>query len=195
MALSIHDAARQGNLEEVMRLIQEDPEIVNATDEDGNTALHLASFKGHVDVVSYLLDQGANIDGEGMDDETALVYACNMGHLEVVELLLSRGADPTICNDGGWTPLMMASYRGYVDVVRYLVRNKAVRATIDTQDRYGWTALWIASLWDRMEVVKVLVEVGVNPMVADEDGRTPLDIAKDQGHEECIIILEVSPRQ
>ena len=195
MALSIHNAAKQGNLEEVMRLIQEDPEIVDVPNENDESALHLASFNGHVEVVSYLLDHGANIYKNGSYGGTALLNASGMGHLEVVELLLSRKADPTICNDFGWTPLMAASNGGYVNVVRCLVRNKAVRATIDTQDRYGWTALWIASLWDRMEVVKVLVEVGVNPMVADEDGRTPLDIAKDQGHEECIIILEVSPRQ
>ena len=70
-----------------------------------------------------------------------LLYACRMGHLEVVELLLSRGADPTICDHTGRTPLMMASNGGHVDVVRCLVRNKAVRATIDTLDRYEWTAL------------------------------------------------------
>ena len=57
MALSIHDAAEQGNLEEMTRLIEEDPEIVNATDEYNDTALHLASFNDHVEVVSYLLDQ------------------------------------------------------------------------------------------------------------------------------------------
>ena len=123
-----------------------------------------------------------------------LLYACRMGHLEVVELLLSRGADPTICDHTGRTPLMMASSEGHVDVVRCLVRNKAVRATIDAQSRSGCTALWHASIANRAEVVKVLVEVGANPMVADRDGRTPLDMAKNEGHGECITILEVSPR-
>ena len=195
MALSIHNAAKQGNLEEVMRLIQEDTEIVDVHNENDDSALHLASFNGHVEVVSYLLDHGANIDKNGSYGGTALLNACGMGHLEVVELLLSRKADPTICNDFGWTPLMVASSDGHVDVVRCLVRNKAVRATIDTQDDIGRTALWRASYGDRTETVKVLVEVGANPMVADRDGRTPLDMAKNEGHGECITILEVSPRQ
>ena len=194
MALSIHDAARQGNLEEVMRLIQEDPEIVNDIDEIDYTALHWASYYGHVEVVSYLLDQGANVDKKDIIGNTALMDAFNMGHLEVVELLLSRGADPTICDYGGRTPLMMASNEGHVDVVRCLVRNKAVRATIDTQDWYGRTALWYACDRNWTEVLKLLVEVGANPIVADSDGRTPLDIAKDAGHDECITILEVSSR-
>ena len=112
----------------------------------------------------------------------------------MVELLLSRGADPTICDCDDSTPLMTASNEGHVDVVRYLVRNKAMRATIDAQNCSGNTALWIASFRNRTEVVKVLIEVGANPMVANRDGRTPLDMAKGKGHDECITILEVSPR-
>ena len=195
MALSIHDAAEEGDLEEVMRLIQEDPEIVDEIDDNESTALHLACIDGHVEVVSYLLDQGANINTTDNVDATPLYYACYEGRLEVVELLLSRGADPTICDCGGWTPLIVASYEGHVDVVRYLVRNRAVRATIDTQDNTGCTALWIASATNRTGVVKVLVEVGANPMVADRYGRTPLDMAKNKGYDDCITILEVSPRQ
>ena len=71
-----------------------------------------------------------------------MLYACRKGRLEVVELLLSRGADPTTCENEGLTPLMYASIEGHVDVVWRLVRNKAVRATIDTQNRSGRMALW-----------------------------------------------------
>ena len=195
MALSIHDAAWNGDLEGMMRLIEEDPEIVDDVNEYEYTALLLASLNGHLEVISYLLDQGPNIDRKGTNGRTALLHACGRGHLEVVELLLSRGADPTICDSEGGTPLMYASNQGHVDVVRCLVRNKAVRATIDTKGQYGRTALWYASFTNRTEVVKVLVEVGANPMVADRNGDTPLDMARDYGHDDCITILEVSPRQ
>ena len=195
MALSIHDAAKQGNLEEVTRLIQEDPEILDSVNGSGSTALHYASAYGHVEVVSYLLDQGANIDKKDLDDGTALMNACGSGHLEVVKLLLSWGADPTICDIAGWTPLMVASYGRHVDVVRCLVRNKAVKAIIDTQDNNGRTALFRASSRNRTEMVKLLVEVGANPMVADKEDDTPLNIAKNRGHNDCFTILEVSPRQ
>ena len=87
---------------------------------------------------------------------------------------------------------MTATVRGHVDVVRCLVRNKAVRATIDAQDVMGRTPLWYASCDGRMEVLKLLVEVGANPMVASNAGHTPLDIARRNGHNICIPILEVS---
>ena len=50
----IHDAAVEGNLEEVMRLIEEEPDVVDAVNEDGATALLWASGNGHVEVVSCL---------------------------------------------------------------------------------------------------------------------------------------------
>ena len=74
MALFIRDAAMDGNLEEVMRLIEEDPEIVDSTDEIDQSALHCASFEGHVEVVPYLLDQGANIDKKGFNGGTAVTW-------------------------------------------------------------------------------------------------------------------------
>jgi len=60
----IHDAARRGDLEEVMRLIQEDPGVVSITEKESHersTPLHYASLSDHVEVVCYLLDQEADI--------------------------------------------------------------------------------------------------------------------------------------
>ena len=190
----IHDAAITGNLKEVMRLIQKDNDNVDDNDGFARTPLHYASGYGHVEVVSYLLDHGANINRTDDFDATALFHACRSGHLLLVELLLSRGADPTICTDDGRTPLLVASSEGRVDVVRCLVRNKAVRATIDAQNSNGLTSLWHASIANRVEVVKVLVEAGANPMMTDSSGGTPLGISKVMGHEVCITILEVSSK-
>jgi len=40
MVDAIHSAAFDGDLEEVMRLVEENPEVVNLADEDGDTPLH-----------------------------------------------------------------------------------------------------------------------------------------------------------
>ena len=188
----IHHAASQGNLEEVMRLMEENLEIVDAIDEYDDTALNIASSNGHVEVVSCLLEQGAVVDKKGRDGMTALSGSCGKGHLEVVELLLSRGADPTIGDEIGFTPLMNATFEGHVDVVRCLARNKAVRATMDVQDGNGHTSPWLASCLGYTEIVKLLVDAGANPIMADRNGVTSMDIARRNGHDECTHILEVS---
>jgi len=146
----IHGAARRGDLEVMMRLTQEDLGMVDTTDDDdsmGWTALHYASENGHLGVVCYLLDQGADINARGDLGQSPLYVACQEGHLEVVELLMSRGADPTINRTCRWTPLMAATPCSHVAVVKYLLRIRAVRATgfIDTRGNNGGTALWWAA--------------------------------------------------
>jgi len=102
----IHGACERDDLEEVMILVQEDPGVMDLTnnDNDGEMALHSASCRGHVEVVYYLLDQGAYINARDRFGETCLYLACMEGHLEVVEVLTTRGADPTItdCCEHAW---------------------------------------------------------------------------------------------
>jgi len=160
-----------GDLEEVMRLIQEDPEVVGSTDfYNGTTALHGALDYGHVKVACYLPDQGADINARDCYGHTPMYKACREGRLGVVELLVLRAADPTIrtTSSDRWTPLMIAAYGGHVEVTRYLLRIRAVRATgsIDAQNTHGQTALLWAACEGHVEVVKLLVDAGANSVVA-----------------------------
>jgi len=116
--------------------------------------------------------------------------------LGVEKLLMSRGADHSISEDRrGRTPLITASAKDNTAVVRYLLSFRAVRTTasLDVRNSYGETALWSAVLavGRHVEVVKLLLEAGANPMVANNDGRTPMDIAEGIGHRKCIELLQV----
>jgi len=192
--LPIHAAAIRGDLEEVMRLVQEDPQVLNTIDSDERmTALHYVSGSGRMEVACYLLDQGADIDAIDSTGETALHWACTRGYLGMVEVLVSRGANPALADCIEWTPLIGAAYSGHMAVVGHLLRIKAVRATIDAQDCEGRTALCLAAYYGHVGVVKLLVEAGANPMIAnEEDVQTPMDIAQQHGHHECIELLQVS---
>jgi len=176
--VDIHDAAEEGDLEEVMRLVQEDPGVVDSTDVySGETALHVACVYGHVEMMCYLLDHGADINARECGGHTPFFIACREGRLGVVELLVSTGADVTIStNPNRWTPLMVAAFKGHVAVEGYLLRIQAVRATsiIDARSSEVRTALWLAVGRRHVEVVKLLVEAGANPMIVSNDGTTPI---------------------
>jgi len=60
---------------------------INATDENGNSSLMLAAFRGHVDVCRLLLDAGADPAMRGREGEDALALASRNGRSEVVVLL------------------------------------------------------------------------------------------------------------
>ncbi|KLO17255.1 ankyrin [Schizopora paradoxa] len=60
--LSIHKAAENKQLSLVIALVEENPDCVKATDDDGRTALHWAATVGAADIVAYLLEHGADKD-------------------------------------------------------------------------------------------------------------------------------------
>jgi len=195
----IHDAVKQGDLEEVMQLVQADPGVVDSADDYTLwTALHYASDNEDVAMMSYLLDQGANINSKSKLNYTPLALACQIGCLAVVELLVSRGADPVLACAHG-TPLMLAATYDHVAVVGSLVKLRAVRTTIDTQDGDHWTALKCGAYCCNAEVLKLLVEAGANPTKANSEGQTAMDFvllyslqSELEGQQDCIEVLQVS---
>lgn len=130
--LDVFEAAATGDLEVVRRLVAERPARVHGYSDDGLTALHLAAFFGHLDVVHDLIDRGArpgalaHSDGE----ETPLHLATAGGHAEAVRALLERGASPDAQAQGGVTPLHIAARQGDADLARILVAHQARRDVV-----------------------------------------------------------------
>mmetsp|Transcript_29155 Transcript_29155/g.62822 ORF Transcript_29155/g.62822 Transcript_29155/m.62822 type:complete len:125 (+) Transcript_29155:109-483(+) len=92
------DAATRGDMGAGRNLLSESAGsvagFINGKDgESGNTSLHYASQKGHLEVVRLMLEKGANTDAKGKDGATALHHASQEGHLDVMGLLLEKGAE------------------------------------------------------------------------------------------------------
>ena len=60
------DAAWAGRIEEVKRLLEQGVHV-DDVDQDGHTALHAASHRGNVDVVTVLLEAGAALNAVNKD--------------------------------------------------------------------------------------------------------------------------------
>jgi hypothetical protein len=75
--------------------------LLESTDEFGDTPIIKACRRGHIEVTSFLLEQGANIDARNEDGYTALMLACYWEQLEVVDLLLRHGADAGLTSNNG----------------------------------------------------------------------------------------------
>jgi len=81
----------------------------NAPDNDGATALHLASRQRGITKVELLLGYGANVDARDKKGWTPLHGAAYHQNLEVVVALLNRGADPHVQTNKGKTPIQLAN--------------------------------------------------------------------------------------
>lgn len=70
----------------------------------GWTALHEACSYGWFQVVTVLVEGGANVNAKGLDDDTPLHDATTSGNLNMVKFLIDHGADPYAKNKNGKTP-------------------------------------------------------------------------------------------
>jgi uncharacterized protein len=118
-------AASQGNVARLTELA--DKVNVDARlGEDGETALHRAASRGHVQAVRLLLDHGAKVDATDGEGVTPLVLASYRGQTEVVKLLLERSADVNAREKrNGLSSLSHAVGRGDKELVGVLLAHGA----------------------------------------------------------------------
>lgn len=100
---------------------------VDATNEDGETALMQAADKGDITTVQRLLKNGAQVNKQDEDGKTALMFAAHEGHTAVVNALISAGADINARDKDGDTALMMAEDEDHEDTVTALRAAGAVK--------------------------------------------------------------------
>ncbi len=91
-------AAEAGDVEELGKLLDENPKLLNYHGGDFDigtfsvdTPLASAAANGHVEAVRFLLERGAKPFKKPSHPCSALMRACANGHLPVVELLLAHG--------------------------------------------------------------------------------------------------------
>jgi hypothetical protein len=105
-----------------------------------------AAFRGDVETVRKLLDQGANVNEDNhwacsSWAGTALHCAAVQGNVEVAQLLIERGANVNAITSYGYTPLMMAAWFGHAKMVQLLL-DLGSDPTMVSQD--GYTAAKLA---------------------------------------------------
>lgn len=72
------------------------------------TPLQIAAFKGHEDIVNFLVECNASLSGASRNGKTALHFASSQNHKNIVKILLEGGADAHACDDEGKTPVDLA---------------------------------------------------------------------------------------
>ncbi len=156
----------------------------NMTDNTGHTAAQLALRSNHPDIASLIKNWSS---GEGF------LYAVEHNDLEGVQNALSSGADPGRyyrLSDGSMTtPLYEAIIHTDSEEVVEVLLSKG--ADFNTRVN-GYFPLYQAASLGETQVVQDLLNHGANPSVRSDNGKTPLDKAKDNGHDDIVRLLRSS---
>ncbi|KAH0335580.1 ankyrin, partial [Aureobasidium melanogenum] len=159
---------------------------VNATDNDGISALHLATKRGDQAILQALVDAGAGIDIKSAAGQTLLHEAAIRGSVDVVRNVLEYGVDIEARNNDNMTFLAVAcaEREGSDDVVRLLL---AAGADISVVDRWGWTPLHELADRSRTAAAKLLLETGKADLtLRTQQGYAVLDNAASEGDYELV---------
>ncbi|XP_022078517.2 ankyrin repeat domain-containing protein 1 [Acanthochromis polyacanthus] len=144
----------------------------DATDHFQRTALHKASFRGHVDVMKTLLEAGAAIEKKDKLEATAVHWACRGGSLEALQLLLDQGAKFSSRDKLHSTPLHVAVRTGHCECAEHLIH---CGADVNAKDRDGDTPMHDAVRINRFKMIKLLMMYGASLNTKNSDGKTPLE--------------------
>lgn len=113
-ARTCFDFCKEGNLVKLRECVIQ----VNDTDGDGMTMLMWACDRGHLDVVKYLVEHGADVNKRDSDGQTCLHYAVSCEHVEVVKYLASLSAiDSKIADAEGLTPRDLTQNKEIIDAL------------------------------------------------------------------------------
>ncbi len=177
---SIHDAAANGDLDAVKKIVELDPQLVNEDDKYDWRPIFHAGLRRHYDVVKYLIDCGADLAAH---DGYVLHYAGEVpDNKEVVALLVAYGG-----LDAHTEPATELA-RQFIYAV-FLANLPRVSAMLSnnrelTRERYarGDTALHHAARNGDFEIVGQLVSCGADPNAMSDHGHFPLYCAAGHGH-------------
>ena len=123
--------------------------------------MRLAAKHGHADIVTALLENGADVNATNFNGRTALHYFAEQGHADIVTALLENGADVNVTDDFGQTALHLAAKEGHVVTVQAVVEHLQgdqgkLTALLNVQDNDGQTALSIAEEESHQDIVVII---------------------------------------
>ncbi len=190
-AQDINEAATQGNLAQVKTWVGKDSQLVKFRDEEGRTALHWASRGVHLDVLEYLVENGANVNAMDNDNVTPLHSLSYRGDTRAMEILIEEGANVEAKEVSGLTPLMYTAYGGQEVAAALLIKHGA---NVKVRDDTGLTVADIAEDQGYAELARYLLSMGaeLTPIVDPEITELPGNIHKITFcYQQCTNILVV----
>ncbi|EHH63847.1 hypothetical protein EGM_16901 [Macaca fascicularis] len=184
--LPLHEAAYYGQLGCLKVLQQAYPGTIDQRTLQEETAVYLATCRGHLDCLLSLLQAGAEPDISNKSRETPLYKACERKNAEAVKILVQHNADTNHRCNRGWTALHESVSRNDLEVMEILVNGGA---KVESKNAYGITPLFVAAQSGQLEALRFLAKYGADINTQASDSASALYEACKNEHEEVVEFL------
>ena len=203
---ALHWAVNSGRMEVIRFLVDEKKVDINRQIENNIghyaygggsgkeefTPLSRAVALGNEEIIYFLLERGARIEGRTFPGYPILSEAIRRKRDDWVQLFLSKKAPVNAVDYSGRTALMLSSEAGAIKLTKQLLAHGATAAI---QDSDGRTALHFAAMKGRSPIVSLLLAAGASPMATDGGGKTPREYAAMEGYVETAELLEKAEKE
>ncbi|CAF2522609.1 unnamed protein product [Rotaria sp. Silwood2] len=184
----LHCASRKGHFDLVRLFIETLSANMDIVDVNGNSALHLAVYGGHVEIVHYLLNQGCNSTLYNRWGLTAEREVRKHGN-KIIDIFQSirnqnmfemahKGIDwwfqyyfdttsPDTTDSEGISLLYHACYHGQYTIAKWLLEHKA-NINIQMRETPKNTSLHIAKYYGHLKIVELLLEYGADITIKND---------------------------
>ncbi len=125
--VDLYEAASIGDLASMKQHITDQSSSINSYSSDGFTPLGLACYFGHLEIVQYLVNHGADVNKASSNSfHVAPIHSATaISDYEITAFLLGHGADVNAKQQSGVTPLHSAAHNGKLDIATLLVDHGA----------------------------------------------------------------------
>jgi uncharacterized protein len=214
MSQEFIDAATKGDVAKVKEMLQADPSLAEAKDENGLSVILKATYYGQRDVVEALLASGvqlslfeaaatgqtarvrtlieadpALVNSYSPDGFTSLSLAVFFGHPETVNALLEAGAEVNAASRETMklTPLASAMATAQIEIAKTLIEHGA---NVNAKAASELTPLHTAAARGNIEAATLLLENGADINAMTTDGKKPIAYAEERNHPEMVEFLK-----
>jgi len=154
-------AIQSNNIAKVEELVNLNLRYVTVANSVGETPLYMAAYFGHLAIINYLVDNGADINlQEPRAGWSPLHMAISQGKTDVVEYFINQGADWNMQTRYGDTPLILAFRKNknnsHLEIIKMLL---IVGADITIENTIGQNVLYYAEEQNNAELIKLLTDI------------------------------------
>lgn len=150
---------------------------VNMRGVSGFTSLHVAAENGNLEIIKYLIANGAQVNARSNAGFTPLmssISANNDRNTKSILYLIEKGADINVKDNTGKTLLFWAVTYGHMDNIKTILKQKV---DINQKDNTGYTPILKAAFDGKTEIIKYLIKNNADINAKTNNGDTALILA------------------